>query len=45
MAQYVEGTEDPLVQIAKTDEGRQVHGLISWDQVVNKCDTTNDINE
>ena len=45
MAQYVEGTEDPLVQTVKTYEGRRVHGLMSWDQVLNKGGTTDDINE
>ena len=29
----------------KIDEGRQVHGLMSWDQVVKISGTTNDINE
>ena len=29
LEQYVEGSEDPLVQIVKSSEGRQVHGLMS----------------
>ena len=45
MALYVEGTNEVLVQIMKTDAGRQVIGLTSWDQIVNKCGTTGDINE
>ena len=45
MAKYVEGTNEVLVQIMKTDAGRQVIGLTSWDQVVKKCGTTSDINE
>ena len=45
LAQYVEGSEYSLVWMVKLVEGRQVHGMISWDQVMNKSGTTNDINE
>ena len=45
MAYYVEWNEDPLVKIVNTDAGRQVHGLMWWDQIVNKFGTTDDINE
>ena len=45
VAQYVEGSEDPLVQIVKTSEGRRVNILMSRTQVVNKGGTANYINE
>ena len=45
LAQYVEGSEYPLVWMVKLVKLRQVHGMISWDQVMNKSGTTNDINE
>ena len=45
MAKFIEGTGDRLIHIVKTDAGQQVHGLMSWDQVLNKSGTTDDINE
>ena len=45
LAQYVEGYEDPLVQIVKAAKVRQVHGLMSWIRLVNNYDTIDDINK
>ena len=45
MAKFIEGTGDPLIHIVKTDAGQQVHGLMSWDQILNRSGTTGDINE
>ena len=45
LANYVEGSEYPLVQIVKSAKEIRVYGLMSWARVLNKCGTTEDNNK
>ena len=45
LVQYMEGSEDPLVQMVKASEGQRVHGMMPWSRAANKGGTTNEINK